>query len=228
MCNHYEKNVEVISWAAGFFGVTHDLTPVSVEGDVLPVPYEAWPKWKAPVVYSRAAGPVLTAMRWGVSVKVNGKLNNVTNARDDKLAGYPWRYAVAERRCLIPASAYFEPGLGPPGARGEIRFAVRDRPCFFIAGLWDQDDGVDGERGFTLVTTKPNDYAARFHDRMPVVLSDSDAREWLGHAPLAPDRLAALCRGAPSEILQHTDIAAVPRKKVTKTDLQASDGELLF
>jgi putative SOS response-associated peptidase YedK len=59
-----------------------------------------------------------------------------------------------------------------------------------------------------MVTTEPNEFLSRFHDRMPVVLEDADAEEWLGDEPLPADRLAMLCRGLPSEDLEHDELPA--------------------
>ena len=74
-----------------------------------------------------------------------------------------------------------------------------------------------------MVTTEPNEYAAKFHDRMPVILDEADAPLWLGDQPLDDARLLALCRGQPSAALQHEDQPAV--KKITKAELK-SQGEL--
>jgi putative SOS response-associated peptidase YedK len=63
-----------------------------------------------------------------------------------------------------------------------------------------------------LVTTEPNEEAAKFHDRMPVVLSDDEAMEWLGDQPLADDKLMALCKGLPADALLHEVIPARPKE----------------
>ena len=42
-------------------------------------------------------------------------------------------------------------------------------------------------------TTEPNETAARFHDRVPVVLDYSDAAAWLRDAPLPDARLRLPC-----------------------------------
>jgi hypothetical protein len=141
---------------------------------------------------------------------VKGKPTLVTNARDDQLLRIAlWKESVAKRRCLILVVGYFEPGLGSAGAKGELLFTIRDRPVFFIAGLWSADP--DGTRAYSMVTTSPNDYTAPFHDRQPVVLSDADALAWIGSQTLTPERVFALSRPPPSEIMQHEVIPAVPR-----------------
>ena len=150
---------------------------------------------RANVVILEDGTRALAEMRWGVTRFIGeGKMKPVTKARNDRLLSRTWKPCSVARRCLIPSSGYFEPGLGPPGAKGEILFTVKDRPRFFVAGLWDTDHDVTAERTFTMFTTKPNEFVARFHDRMPVVLDDTDAFAWLGDQPLADERLVQ-CNG---------------------------------
>jgi putative SOS response-associated peptidase YedK len=163
-------------------------------------------------VVQQAGDRLLVNKTWGIPVAMKGAKGQhiskpVTNARNDKLTGFTWRDAARERRCLIPATGYYEPGLGPVGMKGEILFTVMGRPEFFFAGLWDGD-------AFTMVTTEPNAFVAQFHDRMPVVLHDSDALAWLGEEPLADAELQRLCRGLPAEALLHETLP--PRLKITR------------
>jgi putative SOS response-associated peptidase YedK len=233
MCNHYEKNSEVIEWAARMAEVPHAV--VNDEGDVVHpdelarLPTHTWPKYPAPILLETDAGRSLALMRWGVRVEIRGAtkplVKYVTNARDDKFAGFTWRMAVASRRCLIPAVAYYEPD-GPPGATWEVRFTLREQPMFFIAGLWERDP--DGKtRSFTMVTTSPNSLAGALHDRMPLVLDVPGALAWLGHAPLSRERLGELCRPFPAEQMASVALSR-PEKPVTKSDLASSQGELFL
>ena len=66
-----------------------------------------------------------------------------------------------------------------------------------------------------MVTTEPNEFVARFHDRMPVVLDDADALAWLGESPLDEAWVKELCRGLPAEALNHETLP--PKLKITKT-----------
>ena len=206
MCNHYRTSPQAVDWA-----------PKIIRGITVPLPLpdlpeHIYPKYLAPVVIQAGRGRSLVAKAWGIPIAIKGVKGQriekpVTNARNDKLTGFTWRYAVKERRCLIPATGYFEPGLGPPGAKDEILFTVRERPCFFFAGLWEGN-------AFTMVTTEPNEFVRQFHDRMPVVLGDADALTWLGDEPLADGDLAHLCRGLPANALHHEVLA--PKLKVIR------------
>jgi putative SOS response-associated peptidase YedK len=172
----------------------------------------AFPKSPSPIILEDEGRRVVQMHRWGVGYTVKGKPTFVTNARDDQLLKIRlWKESVSLRRCLIPLVGYFEPGPGPVGARGEIIFTMRDRPVFFVAGLWDTDP--DGTRAYAMVTTSPNAYVTPFHDRQPVALSDSDALAWLGAQPLPVDRVVALTRPPPDEVMHHEILPAVPRVK---------------
>ncbi len=221
MCNHYEKNAQVIRWAAEQFG------EVAVPSDLAAFPDHTWPKSPAPVLLETEAGRSIAVMRWGVHVEIQGATKPltkfVTNARNDKLAKYPWRFSVRERRCLIPAIAYYEPD-GPPGGKWEVRYSLREHPMFFFAGLWDTDPDRTTQ-AFTMVTTSPNELAAQIHDRMPLVLDAAGAREWLGRAPLSEERLLSLCMPYPASAMASAALAP-PQKKIAKPDLQRADGEL--
>jgi putative SOS response-associated peptidase YedK len=170
----------------------------------------AYPKSPSPIVVEEAGRRRVAMLRWGLSYAVQGKPKLVTNARDDQLLKIAlWKKSVATRRCLIPVVGYFEPGLGPPGAKGELYFTLRERPAFFIAGLWDADP--DGTQAYAMVTTSPNSYTAAFHDRQPVALTEADAVAWLGSEPLPAERVIALTRPPASELMQHEVIPAVPK-----------------
>lgn len=218
MCNHYEKSVHGTEAAI-------ELAVAKMNAQLAAEMKEwrehTYPKYPAAIIRQENGVREAVEMRWGVSVDLQGKPKNVTNARSDKFLKGIWRPAVKARRCLIPAVAYFEPGLGPVGLRGEVRFAPRGRDWFYIAGLWGRHapDG-SGPPGFTMVTTEPNDYARPFHDRMPVVLNDEQALAWLGDEPLPDDRMLELCRGLPADQLTHTEIAAAPKGKITKGDIE--------
>jgi putative SOS response-associated peptidase YedK len=174
---------------------------VNVAGALSEIAEHTFPKYPAPIVIEQRGERTLTEMRWGIPRQIGAdKSKPVTNARNDKLQSRTWKECTQSRRCLIPATGYFEPGTGPSGRRGEILFTVRDQPVFFLAGLWERDRDT-GEETFAMVTTEPNATAARFHDRMPLALDDGNVEEWLGDHPLPQNRLAELCRGLPAEAL---------------------------
>jgi putative SOS response-associated peptidase YedK len=69
-------------------------------------------------------------------------------------------------------------------------FKLKNRRWFCVAGLWDAAL-IDGSeiQTFTILTTKPNDFTAGIHDRMPVILSPENYGWWLDPAKGDPTPL---------------------------------------
>lgn len=73
----------------------------------------------------------------------------------------------------------------------------KGEPTFWIAGLhWPESESEPGN--YILLTTGPNELVATVHDRMPVILNDGAAKEWLAPGPLLPGRMAGLCASYPA------------------------------
>lgn len=124
----------------------------------------------------------------------------LANARAETLLDKPaFRDATQHRRCLVPADGFYEWEKAGP-ARLPHYFTLNSRQPFFFAGLWEPEtDTAPG--GFALVTTTPNALLQPIHDRMPVILGPNSGPAWLGADPLAPARLAQLCRPLPADIM---------------------------
>ena len=102
------------------------------------------------------------------------------NARAEGLEeSNTFRGAFRHRRCLVPASGFYE-WTGPKGKRTPFAIALRNRRWFCFAGLWDRAM-IDGSEidSFTILTTKPNELMAGLHTRMPVILDPQDYTRWL-------------------------------------------------
>jgi putative SOS response-associated peptidase YedK len=116
-----------------------------------------------------------------------------SNARAETLHLKPsFREAFRTRRCLVPASGFYE-------------WETRDRPWLFrapdaqpflLAGIWESRILPDGREFETcaLITTEPNDLMRPIHDRMPVIIAPADAPGWLDPRRSRPEELAGLLR----------------------------------
>jgi putative SOS response-associated peptidase YedK len=156
--------------------------------------YNIAPTQEALVVRRAGDGPrEAVAMRWGLVPWWADDLsfgNRAINARSESAARKPaFREAFARRRCLVPASGFYEwekvsdgktkqPWYVKPGGDGGCAFA----------GLWERwrpKDAPEGEapvETFTILTTKANPMLAPVHDRMPVVIAPERFEEWLDPA----------------------------------------------
>jgi putative SOS response-associated peptidase YedK len=135
----------------------------------------------------------LGALRWGlVPFWANDASigHRLVNARLETLAEKAaFREAFARRRCLIPASGFYEWAQASRGGTRARRqpYFIRPRaePLFAIAGLWERWRGNSAaplERPLescVIVTTPANDNLASIHDRMPLLIARADFARWL-------------------------------------------------
>ena len=105
------------------------------------------------------------------------------NARSETVAtSNTFRGAFRHKRCLVPASGYYE-WVGKKGSKTPFAIGLSNRRWFCFAGLWDRAM-IDGSPvdSFTILTTTPNDATAGLHHRMPVILHPQDYGRWLDPA----------------------------------------------
>lgn len=132
------------------------------------------PTLAAPVIMPNGE---IREMHWGFRIPIpGGKKRTVVNSREDKLSGRTWNKGFRERRCLIPAAAFFEWVDGPRG-KVPLRFTRPDSQAVLIAGIW----GTDQEKGevFSMITTEPTAIIGPIHDRMPAVLAEEQVMPYL-------------------------------------------------
>ena len=104
------------------------------------------------------------------------------NARSETAATSPlFRDALARRRCIVPADAFYEWQVTESG-KIPTAIAREDGMKLALAGLWEGWRGPDGTvlRTFTILTTTACKALEHLHERMPVVLEPPDWPVWLG------------------------------------------------
>ena len=91
-----------------------------------------------------------------------------------------FRSAFKSRRCLIPASGYYE-WKNTEGKKQPFYITAIDGTVLTIAGLHEvwKEPGGDALRSCTMIVTAANDFMAPIHDRMPVLLSAHQFPAWL-------------------------------------------------
>lgn len=126
----------------------------------------------------------ITQFEWGLlPAWVDDPANSPKpiNARAETVAEKPmFRDAFEERRCLVLADGFYE-WKGQRGSKQPYRITRKHDQPFAFAGLWEQREAQNGgtRETVTIITTDANDVVADVHDRMPVILEDSDVKTWL-------------------------------------------------
>ncbi len=148
----------------------------------------------------------LVSLRWGLipSWAKDTKIgNNLINARAETLEEKPsFRNALRSRRCLIPTDGWFE-WKKEGAAKQPYFFHRKDDELFSFAGLWEEWKSPENEliQSCTIITTEPNELAANYHHRMPVILSESEEAMWLDPATRIPD-VVQLLKACPADDLE--------------------------
>jgi len=129
--------------------------------------------------------------------------NRMINARSETLTEKPsFRNAFRRRRCLIPASGFYEwKAVEGQKTKTPMYIHLADGKPFAFAGLWERWDSPDGSTVFscTIITTRPNEMLSQIHNRMPVILKPEDYSLWLETAEQPVNRLQALLEPYPEE-----------------------------
>ncbi len=159
--------------------------------DLPPAPrHNICPTQPVAVVTSDGGMRRLMTMRWGFipswyKTPTDGPL--IINARSDTVADKPaFREAVRARRCIVPASGFYEWTAGPDKTRLPYYITRADGAPMALAGLWQLwGDQVT----CAVVSTEAGPGMAGIHDREPVILDPADWPLWLGEAGHGAARL---------------------------------------
>lgn len=153
----------------------------------------------------------LRSVRWGLvpswakDPSVGSKL---INARIETAAQKPsFRSAFAKRRCIIPASGYYEwqavdtePASGKKAAKQPYYIHRPDHGTLAMAGLYELWRDPTREREdpqawlwtATVLTTEATDELGRIHDRAPLIVPAETYEHWLAPESSDPDELRGL------------------------------------
>ena len=152
------------------------------------------PTMDAPVVRQHANGErPLNVLKWGLvpyCTKDLKKARKPINARSETIAkSVMFRAAFAQRRCLVPAPAYYEWRDDPDGKTPFAVARVDGEPVAF-AGIWEMWKSPDSEllQTFATITTADRQLAA-IQDRMPEIIERKDWPLWLGESEGDPGKV---------------------------------------
>ena len=146
--------------------------------------YNISPSQTIPVIRGSAdGGDEMVDMRWGLIPywSEEPKVSYSTfNARAETLAEKPaFREPFRSRRCLIPASGFFEWKTDAGRKQPYYLTGVGDGGLAF-AGLWDEwRRPEESLLSCTIVVGRPNELVVGIHDRMVVILPEDAYAVWL-------------------------------------------------
>lgn len=117
--------------------------------------------------------PCAYAMRWGYTMPDGTPM---FNARSETAASKAmFKDGMAQRRCIIPASHYFE---WEKRGKERIKYAIAPKGSrmLYMAGIYRKEGN---HAACTILTRAPAPEIAFIHDRMPVILPAEAVADWL-------------------------------------------------
>ncbi|MBR2548269.1 MAG: SOS response-associated peptidase family protein [Eubacterium sp.] len=202
MCGKYYADREFIPHLSSLFkdiGVTPDRElreeweKVLLEGNDSETFTDVNPTDRAITISLSDGGLVASKMKWGFHDPYHDTL--VINARSESAAEKQmFAESIKERRCVIPASGYYEWDR----SRSRYRFRRPDGGLVLLAGIYRQElvsrpdkDCIETgdqsslpaeapfETHFTILTTEANECMKPVHPRMPVTVGTDEIRKWI-------------------------------------------------
>lgn len=174
MCNLYRMSNSQDEVAHFFDAIGQDIS-VAPGGNAPEIVYPGYPG----MVLAEGS---LIQMVWGFPLNRKGakgqplKPKPINNARTDKLSSPFWSASFKARRCLVPISAFAE-AEGPKGEKTRTWFSLPDSELMAVAGFWR--DSAEWGAAYTMVMAEACIHVRRVHDRMPVIVPQSDWPQWL-------------------------------------------------
>ena len=147
--------------------------PMKTSGEIRPTDI-------APVIAPSALNRRIGAfpMQWGFSHPTKGML--VFNTRMETATEKDlFVSSIDERRCLIPASGYYEWKKIDRNKKERYIFNAENREPLYLAGLYIRTSEEHRLPCFSILTQDAESEIKMIHPRMPVIVPYSRAEEWL-------------------------------------------------
>jgi putative SOS response-associated peptidase YedK len=144
--------------------------------------------------------------RWGLVnrwARDNRQASKYINARAETIEQRPiFREAFHQRRCVVPADGFYE-WTGPKNDRRPLWIHSPNGELMLLAGLYESWHPAPDrlECTFTIVTCAASEMMREIHDRMPVVLNEEGAEDWMNPQEENPVSLKRLLVPAPVDFL---------------------------
>ena len=181
----------------------------SLSGPVkaMPARYNVAPGQQVAILRSGDDGLDAVSAHWGLIpgwARDASRSHGLINARVETARQKPsFRTAWRDRRCVIPASGFYE-WYRQGRSRQPWYFSAGDGSPLALAGLWERwrvpdqappPGGLikpgDMLESFTILTMPANPCVHPVHPRMPVILNRHEVRPWLSRCHLPEDPFPA-------------------------------------
>lgn len=177
MCGRFLMNEEAVEAVSEFARI-----PEAIQGhfDLGMI----FPSNPSIIIWDDDGGFSCTVKKFGYFYEKMKK--RIINARAETVTEkWMFRQAFQKQRCLIPCALFYE----WDAQKQRISFFENGQRVLYLAGFWMED-------GFVILTTQANASVAPYHHRMPLVLDQKQASDWL----TSTDEAARLLKLIPPQL----------------------------
>lgn len=191
-----------------------------IDGEWFPPRHNIAPTQPIAVIRVEHGARRFALVRWGLVpawVDDPRKFSLLINARAEGVATKPsFKSALKYRRCLVPATGFYEWRRAKGGTKQPYLIRRRDRQLMAFAGLWERWLGRDGSEvdSACIITTEANATVATIHDRMPVIVDPRDHDRWLDVSRYPAGSVHELMRPTADDLLEAIPVST----RVNKAD----------
>lgn len=154
---------------------------------------EIHPSDPAAVIAGKQQELYAAQMKWGFWGYDRKQL--LINARaETALEKKTFRESVLQRRCVIPASGFYEWDK----ERQKVTFTDPNHRAIYMAGFYQW---YEQELRFMIVTTEANGSMRPVHDRMPLLLTGDQLRDWIFRV----EKVGEYLQQVPQELERHQE-----------------------
>ena len=176
MCGRFSLNIspEIVK---AYFGLDHILD--------FERRYNIAPTQKVLVIRNDDQNkPVACQLRWGfvpLWMKPENISSKYINARSETIHEKPmFKNSFIKKRCIIVASSFFE-WKKSENTKLPYAIATKDKAPLAMAAIWEhwQHSDFGDIDSCAILTTAANDEIKYIHDRMPLLLTKTQIKNWL-------------------------------------------------
>lgn len=166
------------SWAEYYESL--NLIPSKAKGRNDPPRFNVTPGQTFGSVVNGEDGLDVVETNWGfIPFWASKKMKKPINARGETVhTNGMFKQAFKSKRCLIPASSYYEWIEAEPGNKLPYNIHLKDNEPFFFAGIWATNKTFDATT-CAIITLSATENIEEIHGRMPVILNRDVCEEWI-------------------------------------------------
>lgn len=113
---------------------------------------------------------------WGIQFNKDNKSPIIFNSRIETIKEKKfWNNIFQKNRCVLPATAFYE-WKKIKDIKIPYRISLKNQNMFYIASIFLEQEGI---KYSSMITTTPNDFVEKIHNRMPVILNQQQAFKFI-------------------------------------------------